>query len=98
MTGATDLSFLSWNPRITEHCENYDNPWDKMRRICGSGKKFGPPTPIIITDIKTSTEHEEPSLCATARLLEVNTGTIADKLKNGRAIRDRYTVRKATAC
>ena len=98
MLESNALSFLSWNPRITEHNDRYDDPWDKIRHTGGKGKKFGPPAPVIIIDIATGQEYTEPSLSATARRLGVNTGTIADKLRSGRMIRERYVVRRVAEC
>ena len=98
MLESNPLAFLSWNQRITEHHRDYDDPWDKIRHTGGKGKKFGPAAPVIIIDIATGQEYTEPSLSATARRLGVNTGTIADKLRNGRMIRERYVVRRVAAC
>ena len=98
MLESNALAFLSWNPRITEHDRNYDDPWGKIQSTDGKGKKFGPAAPVIIVDISTGKEYTEPSLSATARRLGVNTGTIADKLRNGRMIRERYMVRRPAAC
>jgi len=92
------LSFLSWNPRILEHGDRYDDPWDCVRHTGGRGKKFGPAAPVIIVDTATGKEYTEPSLSATARRLGVNTGTIAVKLRSGRMIRERYVVRRVAAC
>lgn len=100
MLESNALSFLSWNPRILEHDRNYDDPWRRHRasESFAVGKKFGPAAPVIIVDVATGKEYTEPSLSATARRLGVNTGTIADKLRSGRMIRDRYVVRRAAAC
>lgn len=100
MLESNALSFLSWNPRILDHGANYDDPWRQHRAAesFSVGKKFGPAAPVIIVDIATGKEYTEPSLSATARRPGVNTGTIVDKLRNGRIIRERYVVRRANAC
>ena len=98
MLESNALSCLSWNPRILEHGDRYDDPWGRVRHNGGHGKKFGRAAPVIIVDIATGKEYTEPSLSATARRLGVDIGTIANKLRSGCMIRERYVVRRAAAC
>ena len=87
-----DLSFLSWNPRITEHPSGYDSPWqrERIKDRSFAGKKIGPAREIIVTDTSTGKKIKCRSVNETARKFGIFPAKVCNRIQSGKPFNERY--------